>query len=167
MNPNVPNPQNSEADPRGRSNYSDRKREAILHTFSEPVWPKLAKLLYYSLLVLTPALAAAEIVSFFRYSRALGLPHLLRNLSTTCFFLWCVYSFFLILACLCGMRAAAAGYWKRKQESGLADQTEEEHARSLRAVRRLYQPYQLYLRVSLTGLAVWFALWIFAWLAVR
>ena len=82
----------------------------------------------------------------------------LSNLSMTLLCVWGIFTAFLTACCFAGMRTNQRGYERRKAESGIVDETEEDRARSRRAVRRLNHTYLVYLRIGLIGLIVFIAL---------
>ena len=145
---------NAEQDSCPRQNTSEKKRIAILETYEQPVYPKLSRILFISMLALTAAMAAVEIRNGFFVTGA-AVSRFVSNLSTTCLTLWLLYAILLVPTCLLGMRRNRHDYESRKQASGIVDQTDHERQRSRRAVQRLNHSYLLYLAVTLGGLLIW------------
>ena len=132
-----------------------RKENSILRTLEEPVFPLLCKIIFIGMLVLTTAMLLVDINAFARYDSHLGLLHLYKNIVITGLGSWGIFSVLLIVLCSIGMKQAVGRFWKRKRESGIEDITQEDRDRSNRAVQKIKAPFQLYLRVTVIGLAVW------------
>ena len=138
-----------------RSNRVQKKRDAIVRTCQEPVLPRLGKILFFSMLLLTALMLVAEVSTYLRYSSHLGVEHILSNLSVTGTGIWGLYTALLLPVCIAGCLANAKRFRGRQQESGTEDHTEEDRARSARAIRRLNRSFLRYLAVSLAGLVLW------------
>lgn len=130
-----------------------------IDTWEQPLWPKLSRILFISLLVLSAAMLLVELKNAL-LPPVFDLRRFLRSLSLTLLSLWGVYSLLLALCCGLGCRANRRSYEKRKADSGIVDQNEEDRARSRRAVRRLNRDYLLYLRICGIGLAALGLLWL-------
>lgn len=139
--------------PANQKSRSNKKRQAIIDTWQEPVWPKLSKILFISMIVLTTAMALVEVKNALT-GASFELRRFLSNLSVTLVWVWGIHTVLLSLCCLMGSRANRLSYERRKAESGIRDATDEERARSKRAVSRLNAVYTRYLRVALIGLAI-------------
>lgn len=138
-----------------RSSRFQTKRDAIVRTYEEPVWPRLGKILFFSMLLLTAVMLMAEISTYLRHSSHLGVRHLLSNLAVTGTGMWGLYTALLLPVCIAGCLSNARRFRDRQRESGTQDDTEEDRARSDRAIRRLNRSFLRYMAVSLTGLALW------------
>ncbi len=133
-------------------NYSDRKRNAMLKLYTQPLWPRLALVLFVCLLALTAALTIAE----FFHSRFLSeAGALLQNLSATGLGIWSLYAIPLILVCILGMCFNRKRFYRQQAESEIFAQTEAERRRDRRAIRRLNRGYIGYICVSLLGILIW------------
>jgi len=139
----------------------NKKREAIIETWKAPVWPKLSKILFISMLLIGAAMLLVELKSA-TLSSPFDVRHFLKNATTTLIWVWGIYSVFLTACCLAGSRVNRKEYYKRKADSGIVDSTDEEKARSRRAVNRLNASYILYLLVTLIGLAAILLLFLIA-----
>ena len=139
--------------PANRRHREDRRREAILETWRAPVWPKLARILFVSMLLLCGAMLLVEIKSA-ALSSPFDARRFFANATTTLLWVWGIYTALLAACCLAGGRVNRREYLRRKADSGIVDATDEERARSARAVRRLNASYRLYLRAALIGLGV-------------
>lgn len=139
---------------------AQKKRDSIIRTYEEPVLPKLAKILFISMFVITAVLLLVEINAFLRYSPALGVRQFLINLTTTGLAAWGIYSVLLAITCAVGIRLNTAAFRKKQLESGVADQTEADRQRSAKAIRRLNATYRLYLKFCFVGLVLWLAFYL-------
>ena len=131
----------------------NKKRESIIETWKAPIWPKLSMILFISMLLICAAMLLVEVKSA-ALSSPFDVRHFLKNVSTTLLWAWGIYTALLAICCLAGSRLNRIQYDKRKADSGIVDSTEEETARSKRAVNRLNASYNLYLRVAVIGFAV-------------
>ncbi len=147
-------------DQRPRCNYFKRKQEAIVRTYKEPVWPKLGKILFFSMLLIVFVTLLAEVSTYLRYSSHLGLKHLLSNLTTTGLGIWGIYSVLLLPVCALGCHTNSKRFHDRQEQNGIQDLTPEDHARSARAIRRLNRSYMCYFFVCTMGLGVWISLYL-------
>ena len=138
--------------PANRKHRDNRRREAIIETWKAPIWPKLSRILFISMLLICAAMLLVEVKSA-SLSSPFDARHFLKNASTTLLWVWGIYTALLTISCLAGSRLNRAQYDKRKADSGIVDSTDEERARSQRAVKRLNASYRLYLRVAVIGLA--------------
>lgn len=145
--------------PANQKSRSNKKRLAIIDTWQQPIWPKLAKILFISMIVLSSAMALVEIKNAM-ISSAFDPQRFLFNLSTTLIWIWGIHAVLLAVCSAIGAFFNQRSYEKRKAESGIHDTTDEERARSKRAVRRLNASYILYMRVAFVGLAVFTVLYL-------
>jgi len=139
----------------------NRKREAIIETWKAPVWPKLSRILFVSMLLICAAMLLVEVKSAALFS-PFDARRFLKNATTTLIWVWGIYTVLLAISCLSGSRVNRDEYYKRKADSGIVDLTDEERARSRRAVDRLNTSYMLYLRVAVIGFAVILLLYLLA-----
>lgn len=140
---------------------NNKKREAIIETWKAPIWPKLSKILFISMIVLSAAMLLVEVKSAM-LSSPFDVHHFLKNISTTLLWVWGIYTVFLTACCLAGSRVNRAAYYKRKADSGIVDSTDEEKARSRRAVDRLNAAYNLYMQVAVIGLTATLLMYLLA-----
>lgn len=145
--------------PANQKSRSNKKRQAIIDTWQQPVWPKLTKILFVSMLVLSVAMALVELKNAL-IAASFDLRHFLLNLSTTLIWVWGIHTVLLALCCGVGAYFNRRSYERRKAESGIVDATDEERTRSKRAVRRLNATYIMYMRVAVVGLAVFTVLYL-------
>jgi len=68
---------------------------------------------------------------------------------------WGMFSVLLILCCFFGMKQAEKRFWKKRKAGGIVDETPEDRERSQRAIRKLLNPFILYMKTSLIGLLLW------------
>ena len=139
----------------------NKKRESIIETWKAPIWPKLSRILFISMLMISGAMLLVEVKSA-ALSSPFDVRHFLKNASTTLLWVWGIYTALLATCCLAGSRLNRVQYARRKADSGIVDSTDEERARSKRAVNRLNASYTLYLRVASIGLAAVALLYLFA-----
>ena len=139
----------------------NKRREAIIETWKAPVWPKLSRILFISMLLICGAMLLVEVKSAL-LSSPFDARHFMKNATTTLVWVWGIYAVLLIACCLAGSRVNRAAYYKRKADSGIVDSTDEERARSRRAVDRLNAAYILYLRVAVIGFAAILLLYLLA-----
>lgn len=139
-------------------NYSDRKRNAMLKLHAQPLYPRLAIVLLVCMLVLTCVLTIAETF----HSRILELSVLLKNIATTGLGIWSLYAVPLILVCILGMRFNRKRFYQKQTESGTQSETDAEHQRDRRAIRRLNRTYIGYIALSLAGIFLWGILFLIA-----
>lgn len=130
----------------------NKKRESIIETWKAPIWPKLGRILFVSMIALSAATLLVEVKSAM-LSSPFDVRHFLKNATTTLIWVWGIYAVLLAACCLAGSRVNREEYYKRKADSGIVDSTDEEKARSRRAVDRLNASYILYLRIAVIGLA--------------
>lgn len=145
--------------PANQKSRSNKKRQAIIDTWQQPVWPKLTKILFISMLVLSVAMALVEVKNAL-IGAAFEPRRFLFNLSMTLIWVWGVHAVLLAICSAIGAFFNRRSYEKRKAESGIQDTTDEERARSKRAVRRLNATYIMYVRVAVIGLAVFTVLYL-------
>lgn len=136
-------------------NSVERKRRAIIRTYEEPVLPKLAKVLFISMFVLTAVMIAVDLKNGLLYIKQLGLARLLGNLSQTGLFIWIIYSVLLALICVIGMRFNIVVIRRKACEGSSGVWSKEDHVRCIRAAHRLNAPYRKYLLCSVLGTVVW------------
>ena len=139
--------------PASQKSRSNKKRQKIIDTWKEPVWPRLSLILTVGMIVLSVAMALVEVKNA-SLAPIFDVQRFLFNLSLTLLCVWGGFTALLALCCIMGMRVNRRNYEKRKKESGIEDATDEERARSRRAVRRLNRSFLLYLRTGFIGLAV-------------
>lgn len=132
-----------------------RKEKSILRTVEEPILPALCKIIFIGMLVLTAAMLLVDINAFIRYDSHLGVLHLYRNVVMTGLGSWGMFSVLLILCCFFGMKQAEKRFWKKRKAGGIVDETPEDRERSQRAIRKLLNPFILYMKTSLIGLLLW------------
>lgn len=147
--------------PVNQKHRGNKKREAIIETWKAPVWPKLSRILFISMLLLCAAMLLVEVKSA-ALSSPFDARRFLKNASTTLLWVWGIYTVLLAGCCLAGSKLNRDEYYRRKTDSGIVDSTDEERARSRRAVNRLNASYALYLRVALIGLAAILLLFVIA-----
>ena len=132
-----------------------RKEKSILRTVEEPILPALCKIIFIGMLVLTTAILLVDINAFVRYDSHLGGLHLYRNMVMTGLGSWGMFSVLLILCCFFGMKQEKKRFWKKRKEGGIVDETQEDRERSQRAIRKIMNPFVLYMKTSLIGLLFW------------
>lgn len=132
-----------------------RKEKSILRTVEEPILPALCKIIFIGMLVLTTAMLLVDINAFVRYDSHLGGLHLYRNMVMTGLGSWGMFSVLLILCCFFGMKQEKKRFWKKRKEGGIVDETQEDRERSQRAIRKIMNPFVLYMKTSLIGLLFW------------
>ena len=147
--------------PANRRHREDRRREAIVETWKAPVWPKLSRILFISMLLISAAMLLVEVKSA-TLSSPFDARHFMQYASTTLLWVWGIYTALLGMSCLAGSRLNRVEYHRRKADSGIVDSTDDERARSRRAVKRLNASYRLYLRVAAIGLAAIMLLFLIA-----
>ena len=138
--------------PANQNSRSNKKRQTIIDTWREPLWPRLSRILLIGMIALSVAMSLVEVKNA-TLAPAFDAGRFLSNLSMTLLWVWGVCTVFLAACCFAGMRANRRGYERRKLESGIVDETEEDRACSRRAVQRLNRSYLLCLRISLIGLS--------------
>lgn len=143
-----------------RPNAREKKEKKILATYEEPVLPKLCKIIFIFMLILTAAMLLVDINAYLRYDSSLGLLHLLSNISTTGTGSWLIFTLILLALCLPGIQMNKRKFYRQKKESGIEERTEEDRQRNQRALRRLNSEYIFYLKVSLIGMAIWILLYL-------
>lgn len=137
------------------TNSAERKRNAVIRTYEEPVLPKLARILFISLFVLTAAMVAVDLKNGLRSFEQFGLTRLLANLSKTGLIVWSIYTALIALVCGIGMGANRSVVRRKAIEGSTGVWSKEDRARCARSARRLNKPYRRYLLCSLAGAAVW------------
>lgn len=143
----------------GQKIRSDKKRNSIIETWEMPIWPKLSKILFISMLILTFAMALAEI-QIARRTHPFDRTLFLQNISLTLMCIWGIYTLLITICSLAGSMNNKRAYYRKKEESGIQDSTNEEKSRSARAVRRLNAQYKIYTIISLSGLLVLFLFYV-------
>jgi hypothetical protein len=141
-----------------RTTSTQRKRETIVRTYQEPVLPKLAKILFISMLVLTAVMAAVDLKNGLLHLSQMGWLWLLRNVSQTGLTVWLAYTVVLAVTCALGMRQNVRVTRRKAREGDPESWTREDAARCARAARRLNRPYRIYLLCAVIGVAVWLSL---------
>lgn len=129
-----------------------KKLDSIVRTHDEPVLPKLCKILFISMFIITGTTLLVEI-SALRYH--LGLVHFLTNLTTTGLGAWGIYAVLLALTCAIGIWSNKANFRKKQRESGTTDRTDDDRERSARAIKRLNAAYWRYIKVCFIGFVFW------------
>lgn len=143
--------------PANQKSRNNKKRQAIIDTWKEPIWPRLSRILLIGMIVLSVAMSLVEVKNA-TLAPSFDTGRFLSNLSMTLLCVWGIFTAFLTACCFTGMRTNRRGYERRKAESGIVDETEEDRARSRRAVHRLNHTYLVYLRIGLIGMIVFIAL---------
>lgn len=138
-----------------RRSLREKKEMSMIKTYEDPVLPKLCKILFLFMLIITAAMLLVDLNAFIRYDTRLGMMHLLLNLSTTGFLSWGIFTVLLSLFSVLGISLNKWKFYRQKKSSGIEEKTEEDRQRNRRAVRRLNSSYLLYLKISLIGIAVW------------
>ena len=139
-----------------RSNSVQKKEQSIIRTFEQPVLPRLTKIVFWVMIILTAAMVLVDINAYARYDFYLGLKHLFLNIFVTGF------SIIVVLLCWLGIRQNRRHFWKRKEENGVVEQDEQSLARDRRALRKLNQVYFFYIKICCGGVGAWGILYIAA-----
>ncbi len=132
-----------------------RKREKILRTYNDPVLPKASRIVFWSMIVITVFMIAAEIVNFTRYDGFSGPDRLFKNLTLTGLVIWTIYAIAITAMALIGMHIQKNNYYKKLADSNIELNTAAEKTRSMKAVIRLNSVYKRYLIVCLAGILIW------------
>lgn len=138
-----------------RSNAVVKKENSMIKIYGQPVLPMLTRIIFWLMIVLVAAMLLVDINAFARYDAHLGTGHLVKNISVTGFWGWLFFSIIIILLSFLGMHQNRKSFWKRKEESGPIRQDESTKSRNERALKRLNLGYRRYIKVCLTGLAIW------------
>ncbi len=138
-----------------RPNLREKKERSMLKTYEEPVLPKLCRIIFFFMIVITIAMLLVDINAFVRYDSCSGIRHLLSNLSTTGFWSWLLFSVILLLLCIPGIKLNERKFYRKQKSSGIRCDTEEEKLRNQRAVRRLNSSYIFYIKVCAIGMVIW------------
>lgn len=134
--------------------FSEKIRQWIIQSSQEPFLPKMARILFASMLILTAAMVVCELVTFVQYPQ-IGWLRFASNLTLTALIIWGIYTALLVLCCCSGIYFHCANYRKRQKRLPTMDETSEALRRGRRALNRLNRTYYMYLLVSLGGLALW------------
>ena len=127
------------------------KRESIVRTYEEPVLPKVAKILFISMIVLTLAVVAVDLRNGVPYIVQSGLLPILENAGQSALMMWGVYTLLLVVICGIGMLQNRATVRRKTAEGCSGKWTKEDDSRCVRSTRRLNATYRLYLFCSLFG----------------
>ena len=106
--------------PANQKSRSNKKRQAIINTWQQPVWPNLTKILFISMIALSVAMAMVEVKNAL-LGTSFDFRRFLSNLSVTLLYVWGIYTVLLVFCCLMGSRVNKRSYYKRKAESGISD----------------------------------------------
>ncbi len=142
-----------------KEKLSDKKRKQTLDTWEKPLWPPMARTLFICLLVLSVAMTLVEIKNAY-LSTTLGITGFLKNVSLTLLILWIIVLCLEALCSVCNASSERKKYMKRKKDSGLMDTTEEERARTNRALKRLNAPCRQYVTICAIGTCILLILYI-------
>ena len=138
-----------------RPNLREKKERSMLRTYEEPVLPKLCRIIFFFMIIITIAMLLVDINAFVRYDSHLGIRHLLTNLSTTGFLDWLVFTVILLLLCVPGIKLNERKFYQQQKNSGIEAKTENEKLRNQRAIRRLNSAYIFYIKVCVIGIIIW------------
>lgn len=133
-----------------------RKRESIVRTYEEPVLPKVAKILFISMIVLTLAVVAVDLRNGVPYIAQSGLLPILENAGQSALTMWGVYTLLLGAVCGIGMLQNRATVRRKAMEGCSGQWTKEDDTRCARSTRRLNATYRLYLFCGLLGTVLFF-----------
>lgn len=132
----------------------NHRREHMIRTYEETVLPKLTRILFLCMLILTAAAAAVDLKTGIPYLAQMGSARFLHNLSQTVLIMWSCWAAVLVPVCVIGMAQNRSAVRKKAREACPGAWTPEEDARCVRAARRLNRPYHFYLIFSLAGVCV-------------
>ncbi|MFT4007514.1 MAG: hypothetical protein QM683_18540 [Lacrimispora sp.] len=139
------------------SNYIEKKQE-IIRTYEEPVLPKMCRVIFWCMIILTAGMILVDINAFIRYDAYLGSFHLFYNISTTGFFSWLLFSVLLVPMSYGSIRQTSKRFWKRvnnAEKDGTGNQIESNKARSERALKKLTHPFMRYMGICFSGIIFW------------
>jgi hypothetical protein len=134
--------------PKTTSKSIEKKEEAIIAIYEEPLVPKLCRIIYWCMLIITASMILVDINGFIRYDSYLGYSHLFYNISTTGFLNWALFSVLLIILSYIAIRQTQKQFWKRLNKT-LAD------GRSQRALKKLTHPITRYINICWVGTVFW------------
>lgn len=133
----------------------EQKRTSAIRTYEEPVLPKLGKILFIAMFVLTAVMVAVDCKNGFLYINLFGLSRVLYNVSQTGLTIWLIFTVLISLVSGIGMRQNITAVRRKAQESACIEWNDEEAARCARSSHRLNKPYRLYLLCCLIGIVFW------------
>ncbi len=138
-----------------RPGFREKKETAMLRTYEEPVLPRLCRIIFIFMPVITAAMLLVDLKAFFLPGSRLGILRLLSNLSTTGFLSWLVFTGILFPLCVLGIVKNRKAFYRRKKDSGIDLTSDESRLRCEQAVRRLNSAYRFYLKFCLAGSVIW------------
>lgn len=126
-----------------------------MRTYEEPVLPKLAKILFISMIVLTVVMIAVDLKNGLLYIEQFGLVRILGNLSQTAMTIWLICTILIALVCGIGMRRNIVVVRCKALEGTSGVLSNEDVSRCSRSAYHLNKPYRVYLSCCLIGAAAW------------
>lgn len=136
-----------------------RKRESIVRTYEEPVLPKVAKILFISMIILTFVAVWVDLKNGIPYVAQSGLLALLENIGQSALTMWGLYTVLLVIICGIGMLQNRTAVRRKAMEGCANAWTKEDDARCARAIRRLNATYRSYLFCGLIGTVCLLLFW--------
>ncbi len=136
------------------SSALSRKQDALIRTYEEALLPKLAKILFVGMILLTVVMAAVDLKNGLAYLSQMGMERVLFNMSKTMLLIWAVCTALITFVCCIGIVQNRHMVRKKAREGCPNAWTKNDNARCARASRRISRPYYTYLLVNWIGTAM-------------